>query len=1522
MAELWKEADSGVKITGDQIAAFTEAAKAAGYSYEKGKLLTTSQSELGQAVSAVNALLGKSPDALKAMGLDATSLTQVLDHLREKLDPVTAAIVQLKREAETLSVGPKYRDLYQTLDKAEQDKGKPLTADESADLTAGWRSKKTAEANDQIRALGEQVKAERDYQKAVASGNVVQIARAEAKKKVADAVANGFPAAQKDKLLEHETALALERVSGAAGAAATDLGAATTATRRLAQAAGAGEAAQRAATYANKEAEATLKGNIALSAVRAANAQDEAAAILTIRNETVRGLALETANTNALTTAMAAGGEAVRVAQEDEYKLGLIRKLGADATVAGTAAQRALNDALDAYRANRAANDNSALEKERLAANDNLALAQREIDLMGEAEPLRSRALTSLQNQQEAARKVAELGEEGARQWLAWQEQIADKRAYVDFLKSVQATAKEISKDVSEALYDRLMDPSKATSVVDVFKAIFKRIAVAALETQIVLPIVTQVVGSMPGLFGIQAPATSGGGQAASSGGLTNSLTNTALSKAGSWGLDKLAPGGLSSGLDAWGYSTLGIGSASYGAGAPLVGANGMLTGGGATSLAAPTGITGGLSAYLGAAGAGAFGGMLGGYLGTAANSKAVGGLSGAALGAGSAALASYMGFGALGGPVGLAIGAVVGGIMGLIGTQKKSVGPTGQATVFGDIGGQARYVGAASDNGGDAGPASQAAQSAVAAINAVYANYGGKLGYGFGNNPGIVQQGGKFTATLGDGLEVGKYDTAEEAAAAFVKATLTQASTDISADVQTALANSASKSLADLAKDLDLAGRIGVTDTALKSLDSSLSGIAARAKESAAQSYAAAIEEKKRADGLGLGARYAAVAEAQIRSSWANATAAWTPLETALAEASGRADALKDAIRSMGLAISAAEVDAAHAAEIARLRQQAVAGWTRDSRDARGVGAVNGLEDLVAGLNTSLRDAAAMGQDGTLLRDTFGRRINALLSGLAPEQLDAVERELSGAGVTLTGASGEMTRAILDVARGMRSATAAAQQQALVERNRSLRGVGAVNDVEALVKQYKADQGVNASLAADTFDRALRDLFGKLDLSALSAVIAELSGAGVTLAGADTALTKAIAAIASGATATAAVTSARQTYLDALQRESGALTQLRDRWLSLAGTMRSTITSLQTGAGTVLAPKAALELARGEVRDLYTRSQGSDAAAQDAAAALPEAVRSFLELSKAYNFDQSEILRDTDWAIGLLGDVESTARRQASIADQTLRTNEQQLSALGQINTSVLTVAQALAQYTAAQQAAAQQAAAAAAAAAAAPPVPANGNGGATSGSTARPGFDAGSTTSAFVGAAYQALLGRGADASGARDWGYALDSGQLTREQVIAAIANSAEGRALAGYRLGGVVGRYQTGGLVGNGLYDVDSVRARYAGGAEILLAGNEFVTRAPSVNANTRPMLDFINVHGALPALPAMPVSAAAVTLDVRPVTSAVIALGGVIERAAAAQIAALNTLTGEVVELRRTVGNQQRLIEKLSARRAA
>lgn len=70
--------------------------------------------------------------------------------------------------------------------------------------------------------------------------------------------------------------------------------------------------------------------------------------------------------------------------------------------------------------------------------------------------------------------------------------------------------------------------------------------------------------------------------------------------------------------------------------------------------------------------------------------------------------------------------------------------------------------------------------------------------------------------------------------------------------------------------------------------------------------------------------------------------------------------------------------------------------------------------------------------------------------------------------------------------------------------------------------------------------------------------------------------------------------------------------------------------------------------------------------------------------------------------------------------------------------------------------------------------------------------------------------------------------------------------------GFARGGRVPRYAGGGIVGNGMWGVDSVLARYAGGGAIGLAGGEHVTKAPSVNSGTLPTLDFINQFGRVPS----------------------------------------------------------------------
>ena len=202
----------------------------------------------------------------------------------------------------------------------------------------------------------------------------------------------------------------------------------------------------------------------------------------------------------------------------------------------------------------------------------------------------------------------------------------------------------------------------------------------------------------------------------------------------------------------------------------------------------------------------------------------------------------------------------------------------------------------------------------------------------------------------------------------------------------------------------------------------------------------------------------------------------------------------------------------------------------------------------------------------------------------------------------------------------------------------------------------------------------------------------------------------------------------------------------------------------------------------------------------------------------------------------------------------------------------------------------------------------------------------------SSSIGAAYQSYLDRDASKSELAAWQSQIKGGK-TVDQVVDAIANSREAQIAGLYReimkrdidsssrsywmqsgksidqiradltyaktqgamrMGGIVGAYATGGMVGNGIYDVDSVRARYAGGGDILLAGGEHVTRAGSVNSRTAPTLDYINRTGAVPGNDNSAVVAALNTIaqELREVKAENRRLAAVVAAASDQQVAAI------------------------------
>ncbi|MCA1971327.1 MAG: tape measure protein, partial [Caenispirillum sp.] len=106
----------------------------------------------------------------------------------------------------------------------------------------------------------------------------------------------------------------------------------------------------------------------------------------------------------------------------------------------------------------------------------------------------RRRLTETLRGEQQQARDVA----------AAW------KRHF----EQIDRVAEDIAGDWAESIYNGLT--GNGDDILSWFKSLFKRIAIEALKAQVILPIATQVVGAVPGLFGIKTPsgtaATGGAG--------------------------------------------------------------------------------------------------------------------------------------------------------------------------------------------------------------------------------------------------------------------------------------------------------------------------------------------------------------------------------------------------------------------------------------------------------------------------------------------------------------------------------------------------------------------------------------------------------------------------------------------------------------------------------------------------------------------------------------------------------------------------------------------------------------------------------------------------------------------------------------------------------------------------------------------------------------------------------------------------------------------------------------------------
>ena len=747
-----------------------------------------------------------------------------------------------------------------------------------------------AESAEAVRLLKLEADATEKLARARASGNPATIKAAEVEVEVAKRLREGLDPAQEGGARTQLLRKARAELAGEVGAQVTQLNMDVAAQQRLAAAAGKGEAAQRAAAAANRVAAAGLKGYG--DAAAAAEARVEALTVQQLRKDADQPIQDRIRSARALMDAYEQSPKAVKAAEVAEQAHTLALKEGEDGTQRYNEAKAHYIELLtQAQQLESAAAAGPMLQQQR----DQLELGQKQLELIGASAEMRAVELARTQALIDLREHNIDAASREGQAYLANAESLARENLALERTNAAYQELEQVGDRSFDAILQKLSAAGKSTmSWADAIGTVSVELQQLALKMAVINPIKNWVMGSnLPTVFDLFGGSSEQTGQSQGSG-LTGSLTNTALSKGAGWAMDKLGiggSGGIGGLIDSFGYSTLGIGtvggwaaaapaSVTAATAAPITGAasanaaTGVAAAGntaaantlytGSASGVSGAGVTGGLSAYLGAAGAGAIGGMLG----TATNSKAVGGLSGAALGAGASALAAYMGLGAIGGPIGLAIGAVVGGIMGLIGTQKATVGPNSSGNVVLNGKGGFRTDVALADNGADAGQMQQVTDAVAASMNAIVSGIGGKLTGGDGANTALIQQfakDGKWYVTPTVGEKAGQktaFTDQNEAIAFYMRESLkgligSGQLTGVNDDVKTALSTSKATKAEDLANDLGFAAgfrqQLDVMNASLDPTNNLLKTFTENAKAIGDQVKANITDWRSKASELGL---------------------------------------------------------------------------------------------------------------------------------------------------------------------------------------------------------------------------------------------------------------------------------------------------------------------------------------------------------------------------------------------------------------------------------------------------------------------------------------------------------------------------------------------------------------------------------------------------------------------------------------------------------------------------------------------
>lgn len=159
------------------------------------------------------------------------------------------------------------------------------------------------------------------------------------------------------------------------------------------------------------------------------------------------------------------------------------------------------------------------------------------------------------------------------------------------------------------------------------------------------------------------------------------------------------------------------------------------------------------------------------------------------------------------------------------------------------------------------------------------------------------------------------------------------------------------------------------------------------------------------------------------------------------------------------------------------------------------------------------------------------------------------------------------------------------------------------------------------------------------------------------------------------------ALSTAHSDLADAYDRESSALKDTRDKFEEFAKSLADFRTTLLTGDLSTLNVAEKYQVEKQKFEDTLMKAQTGDA---DAIGAFQDVATSFLNASREMNASGSVYTSDFQRVLDATDQLQGVASNKASAADQQLSLLTQQVSTLIEINTSVLTVAQAIQNLTA----------------------------------------------------------------------------------------------------------------------------------------------------------------------------------------------------------------------------------------------